>query len=57
MHSLTEILILQAMLFISVLLALFAYIFAIIGVMFFRDGYKDAEIRNPGVIHYKDSFR
>ena len=46
---------LQAMVFITVLLFIFAYIFAIVGVMFFQSGYKDEEKRKE--LLYPDSFR
>ena len=42
------------MVFITALLIIFAYIFAIIGVIFFGQGYKNAA---EGELRYKDSFR
>ena len=45
------------MVFITVLLLVFAYIFAIIGVMFFKEGYVNAQASGLAeTLNYKDSF-
>ena len=42
------------MVFITVLLFIFAYIFAIIGVTFLQNGYKDEAKQK--ILSYEDSF-
>ncbi len=43
--------------FITVLLLIFMYIFAIFGVMFFKEGYTKAIISGQPTLRYADSFR